>query len=231
VRPSEPFVLFDGNLARTAVGRTCTTLRELVDVVRTASDATLEHHMMRCALDDHFELYESPNDLARWCWDGLGDDALGEQLGLVDPYQYATLADVRAALVNVVEERLSQLDRVPSSRPGLELHLLESRLISFDTGERFATLAELAEALPTLSLQSLFLHVHEARRRTAGRTDDFSGWVEQQGGDPALVAKLRAVDFYFLNLNRLREDFSAIFRHFVLEPQPVVAGARPEAGR
>ena len=37
--------------------------------------------MMRCALEDHFELHEFPNDLARWCWDALGDHVLGEQLG------------------------------------------------------------------------------------------------------------------------------------------------------
>ena len=41
--PAQPFSLFDCNLARCAVGRTCTNLRELLDVVRTASDATLEH--------------------------------------------------------------------------------------------------------------------------------------------------------------------------------------------
>jgi len=48
-------------------------------------DAVLEHHMMRCALEDHFELHEFSNDLARWCWTFLGDNVLGEQLGLVDP--------------------------------------------------------------------------------------------------------------------------------------------------
>jgi hypothetical protein len=120
---------------------------------------------------------------------------------------------------------------VPWSRPGLELHLLESRVIAYDTGERFATLAELAEAMPTLSRQSLFHHVHEARRRTAGRTDDFSDWVERQGGDPALVAKLRAVDFYFLNLRQLQHDFSALFRQYALEPQAVMARQRPEDRR
>ena len=38
--------------------------------------------MMRCALEDHFELYEFPNDLARWCWDSLGDQELAEELAL-----------------------------------------------------------------------------------------------------------------------------------------------------
>jgi Family of unknown function (DUF5752) len=228
VGASEPFALFDGSIARYALGKTCTNLRELLEAVRTASDATLEHHMIHCALDDHFELYEFPNDLARWCWDGLGDDALAEQLALVDPYQCATTAELRTALINVVEDRSWQLERVPWSRPGFELHLIESRVIAYDTGERFATLRELSEALPTLSLQSLFHHVHQARRRSAGRTDDFSDWVERQGGDPALVARLRAVDFYFLNLNQVRHDFSAIIQHYVSEPQRVMAGAAEE---
>ena len=48
--------------------------------------------MMRCALEDHFELYEFPNDLARWCWTALGDNVLGEQLGLVDPYRQPSTA-------------------------------------------------------------------------------------------------------------------------------------------
>ncbi len=48
--------------------------------------------MMRCALEDHFELYEFPNDLARWCWTALGDHVLGEQLGLVDPYRQPSTA-------------------------------------------------------------------------------------------------------------------------------------------
>jgi hypothetical protein len=219
---AQPFALFDCNLARWALGKACTNLRELLDAVRTASDATLEHHMMRCALDDHFELYEFPNDLARWCWDGLGDDVLGEQLGLIDPYQNASPVSLRTALVNVVEERLWELDRVPWCRPGLELHLIESRVIAYDTGERFTTLAALAEAIPRLPLRSLFYHVHEARRRTAGRTDDFSDWLEQYGAAPGLVAKLRAVDFYFLNLNQLRNEFLGIFRQHLSASQAVM---------
>jgi hypothetical protein len=217
-----PFALFDCSLARYAVGKTCVNLRELLDVARTASDAALEHHMMRCALDDHFELYEFPNDLARWCWEGLGDDMLAEQLGLIDPYQHASTASLRAALVSVIEERLWELERVPSCRPGRELHLIESRIIAYGTGDRFPTPAALAEAMPTLPLRALFFHVHEARRRTAGRTDDFSDWLEQYGADPELVAKVRALDFYFLNLNQLRAGIIEVFRQHLPEPQVVM---------
>src|SRR5579862_7895412 len=206
MQPPEPFALFDCNLARCALGRSCTNLRELLDAVRTIPDAAIEHHLMRCAPEDHFELYEFPNDLARWCWEALGDDVLGEELGLVDPYQHPSVASLRSALVDVIEERLWNVDRVSWSRPGLDLHLIESEVIAYDTGERFPTPAALAESVPRLPLRALFYHFHEARRRSGGQTDDFSDWLEHYGADATLVARLRAIDFYFLNLNQLRSE-------------------------
>jgi hypothetical protein len=222
--PSEhqPFALFDYSLARFAMGWRCANLRELLDAVRSAPEPVLEHHMMRCALDDHFELSEFPNDLARWCWDGLGDQALAEQLSLVDPYQHESMAQLRATLTNVIEERLWGMERAPSCRPGLELHLTGSRPVAYDTGERYPTLASLAEALPRISLRSFFCHVHEARRRRAGKSDDISAWLESIGADPALVARLRAIDFYFLNLSQLRLEFIEAFRQYLPEPQVIM---------
>lgn len=206
------FSLYDCSLARCAVGRACSNLRELLDAVRTVPPAVLEHHMMRCALEDHFELYEFPNDFARWCWEALGDHLLGEQLALVDPYHLPTMDAVRTALVEIIEDRLWDLERVPWCRAGLELHLVQSRLIAYDTGERVTTLTTLAEAIERIPRRSLFFHVHEARRRTAGQTDDFSLWLEGIEADPALVARIRGIDFYFLNLTQLRQELLDVLR-------------------
>ena len=85
----EPFAVFDCSLARCAIGQSCSNLRELLTALHSVPDNVLEHHMLRCPLEDHFELYEFPNDLARWCWDALGDHVIGEQLGLVDPYRHS----------------------------------------------------------------------------------------------------------------------------------------------
>jgi hypothetical protein len=215
----EPFALFDCSLARLALGRSCTNLRELLDAVRTVPDSVLEHHMMRCVLDDHFELYEFPNDLARWSWEALGDQALAEQFGLVDPYQLDGPGPLRTALSDAIEARLWGLDRVPWCRPGLELHLIDSRLIAYDTGERFSTPTALAESLPHMSRRSLYFHAHEAYRRTKVKSGDFSVWLENCGADPMLVARLRAIDFYFMNLNQLRDELMGAFRQFVPDPQ------------
>jgi hypothetical protein len=218
---TEPFCVMDCSLVRCATGRVCSNLRELSEAICSVPDAVLEHHMMRCALEDHFELHEFPNDLARWCWTGLGDNVLGEQLGLIDPYRQPSTSALRAALVNVLEERLWGLAYVPWSRPGLELHLVQSRLIAYDTGERIVTPAALLEAVERMSPRSLFYHVHDARRRTAGQSDDFSRWLEQCGAEARLVTALRAIDFYFLNLSQLRQALVDAFGRYVAEAPPV----------
>jgi hypothetical protein len=222
VNATEPFAVFDCSLARYATGRSCTNLRELLDAIRTVPDMVLEHHMMRCALENYFELYEFPNDLARWCWEALGDRMLAEELSLVDPYSHPSLAALRATLVNIIEERVWGKEHFHTCRPGLELHPLGSRLVAYDTGERITTQAALGEALPRLSLRSFFYHVHEAHRRNSG-SDDFSTWLEKFGADASLVARLRQIDFYFLNLNQLRHEFIEAFRQAQLpEPQAIV---------
>ena len=221
----EPFALYECSLARLATGRSCSNLRELLEAMRIVPDAVLDYHMARCALDDHFELYEFPNDLARWSWDALGDHVLGEQLALVDPYQHNTPEALRTALINVLEARAWELDRVPWCRPGLELHLIAARLVAYDTGERFSTATALTEALPRLSVRSIFYHVHEARRRTNGRTDDFSAWLEGYGAEAALVTKLREIDFDFLNLNQLRERLVDVLQSSSLSDGRAKVGA------
>jgi hypothetical protein len=222
---TEPFCVMDCSLLRYATGRVCSNLRELLEAIRTVPDAVLEHHMMRCALENHFELHEFPNDLARWCWTFLGDNVLGEQLGLVDPYRQTSSGALRAALVNLIEDRLWGLSYVPWCRPGLELHLIESHLIAYDTGERIVTPAALVEAIQRVSLRSLFYHVHDARRRTAGQSDDFSSWLEQCGAEASLVATLRRIDFHFLNLSQLRQALVEAFEHYVAEAPPVARSA------
>ena len=120
-------------------------------------------------------------------------------------------------MINLIEERLWGLDRVPWCRPGGELHLIGSRLIAYDTGERIETPAALADAVEDMSPRSLFFHVHDARRRTAGQSDDFSLWLAQCGADASLIAALRNIDFHFLNLRQLRQSLIEAFQHYVAE--------------
>ena len=69
-----------------------------------------------------------------------------------------------------------------------------------------------------MSRGSLFYHVHEAHRRPDGQSDDFSDWLEREGVDAAVVARLRGIDFHFLNLNQLRRELIAALGEAGLRP-------------
>ena len=99
-------------------------------------------------------------------------------------------------------------------------------MIAYDTGERIGTPASLLEAIERMPVRSLFFHFHEARRRTLGHSDDFSLWLEQTGADASLVARVRAIDFYFLNLSQLRQALVEAFRHYV-EEAPAIPRTAP----
>jgi hypothetical protein len=202
IEAGEAFRLFDCSSVRCAVGRTCANLRELLYVLQTEPPSVLEHHMLRCALDDHFELYEFPNDLARWSWEGLGDRLLAEQLALIDPYQFHSIEELRGALTDVVDARLWTLDRVPWARSGFELPIVSSRLMIYDTGVEVKTPAALFEEFRTMSIRSLYYHVHEARQRSD--RDDFSAWLSGHAGMEQVAENIRKIDFYFLSLQQLR---------------------------
>lgn len=226
IKNTTDFAIYDCSLVRQATGVSCCNLRELLGAVQRADASVLEHHMLRCALEDHFELYEFPNDLARWCWEGLGDRELGERLGLIDPYQHGSIESLRSELVNVIEDHLWSVDHPVWCRAGMELNLVGSRLVAYDTGQRLSSLTALVEALPEMSLRSLYYHVHEGRRRTGGQTDDFSAWLETVGEAPELAGDLRQLDFYFLNLRQLQEALFEIFSKHLPNRQRSVGKAR-----
>ncbi len=210
------FHVFDCSLVRRAIGESVSTLRELVSAVGEMDSSAVEHHMMRCRLDDRFEMAEFPNDFARWCWEDLGDRITAERLALVNPYLHPSIDELRKEIAGAIEERLWSADFVSHPcRPGMELHLVGSQLVAYDTGLQVTSMTALAEALPRMSLRSVFYHVHDARRRSGGAADDFSSWLETIGADAQLVRSVREIDFYYLSLNQLREALvSVLSQHF-----------------
>jgi hypothetical protein len=222
------FAVLDCSLVQRATGEWVSNLRELLRAVREMHPFVLQHHMMRCPLGDRFELDEFPNDFARWSWQDLGDRSAGELLALVEPYKHATLESLRAEIIDVIEEHLwSGEQGLRSCRPGLEFHLIASQLVAYETDMRIDSMAFMAENISRLSNRSLFYHVHEARRRTNGRTDDFSEWLEGIGSPPELIAAIRAIDFYYLNLHQLREALQEAFRPYFSAQPLSAAGTTP----
>jgi len=207
-----PLKILDCSLLILSAGRSAQNLRELRDHLTIVTTQSISHHFYDSLLRPTFDHPQYRNDFARWASRQLRDELLAERLGVIDPIDFPDLESLRQALLDVIEDRLSEVPEVPQAPGGQGFHFLGSRFVILETGIRVTAPGELAVMLPSLSTGSIFIHFIEARRRTPSRKDDFSTWLQQWG--PAykpVCTRLEAIDHYLWSLTELRELISGSF--------------------
>jgi hypothetical protein len=222
---AEVFALKDCALLSLATGLHAQDLREFRDGLRAASLSSIYHHFWERMLRPEFDEPEYNNDFASWAFHGLRLKALAERLSIVDPSDYADLDMLRERLVEVVEQQLDEGDSVPSAASDQQFSFLRSKLVIFDTGERFSHPAELAAALPRLTTGSVYYHFIDARWRSQSRCDDLTTWLRRCGPEfGPLCARLAAFDPYFSSLEHIRDMLTDLFAEEIDEPISVNIG-------
>ncbi len=199
-------------MAILSTGRSAQSLREFRDHLAAVPASSLWHHVCDVLLRPSLENPELRNDFARWAHRRLGDDPLAERLAVIDVGGFRDGELLRQHVVDIVEERLSEVATVPVAPRGHEFHFLRSQFIIFDTNAEAADPDELGRIIPSLSTGSIFFHFVEARRHPVRGVDDFSSWLGKWG-EPfaALRDRLARVDFNQFSLIELRERISACF--------------------
>lgn len=181
-------------------------LRELRERIGSAGDNVLAHHFfetsLRPTVDDPF--YR--NDFAVWASLRLRDAVLAERLGIIDPYACSSMEELRAIVLEILDDRLGEAPTLASCLPGQEFIFLEAVTVVFDTGERIRQPSELAAAIGRMTSGSIYYHFLDARRRPPRRKDDFTAWLLDRG-EPidAYTRRLSSIDFSFRTLPQIRE--------------------------
>lgn len=187
-------------------------LRELRDRISACSEDVLYHHFCETLIRATFDDPEYRNDFAVWAKDSIGDRVLAERLGIIDPYVFQTPAELRNHVLDIIEDRLSELSPwVPTARPGREFFLMRATTVAFDTGVRLTTIAELGAAIEQMSNGSIFYHFLEGLRRPPIMMDDFSAWLTTRSKKEKKIAdEISSLDFYFKALPTLRDELARI---------------------
>lgn len=182
-------------------------LRELRDRIASCSHDVLYHHFCETTLVTSFDYPDYRNDFAVWAKRPLSDDILAERLGMIDPYSFSSFEELRAATLEIIDERLSEIPMVPWARQGHELHLMEATTVVFDTGKRIIQPDQLISMIKCMTSGSIYFHFLEARRRTLNRIDDFSVWLQDWGDEwRHYIRAMRTIDFAFNTLAELRDE-------------------------
>jgi hypothetical protein len=210
-----PFAVKDCALLAVATGRRAQNLRELRDILITIHPASIYHHFWGGLLRPSFDDPQFNNDFAAWCHYALHDDILAERLAVTDPTDYEDLEALRHSLLEVIEERLDEIERPQWARIDQQFNFLRSQIVVFDTHRSLANPEHFVHAINRMSVSSVFYHFVDARRRDPVGMDDFRTWLAGFGDIYAeLSANLASVDPYFINLDELRQQLVLVFENY-----------------
>jgi len=223
------FAIKDCALAMIAEGRRAQTLRELRDALRDIHPGCIYHHFWGTLLRPQFSDREFNNDFATWCHHGLHDSAIAERLAVIDPADFADLEGLRQELIEVIDERLDETEMVLFARADQQFHFARSVIVVFDTHKRLSQPRELVEAVPQMSVGSIFYHFIDARRRDPVSVDDFRAWLMGLGPEyEGLCESVAEVDPYFESLFVIRQRLTEVFTQHLGPPLQRKAAQRQE---
>jgi len=203
-----PFEIKDCALLRQMSGLPpAVNLRELRERIAACSQDVLYHHFCDTQLAPSTDYPDYRNDFAIWARRRLGDQIVAERLGMIDPYVFPSIEELRKVTLDIIDERLSEAFMVPWARPGHEFYCMQAVTVVFDTGKRVLRPDELASAISIMTNGSIYFHVLEARRRNPAGVDDFSAWIQGLEGDWERYMKaIREIDVTFHTLAEIRSE-------------------------
>jgi len=206
-RNNMPFNIKDCTLITRMAGlSTAMNLRELRERIKICPVESIFHHFCETVIRPTFDDPEFRNDLAIWAARHIRDRILAERLGILNPYAMDDFEQLRLHVLDILDERLSELFYFPWAPRGEEFQFMQAATVVFETGIELKTPEDIIRRLPQMSLSSIYYHFVEARRRTENRTDDFSAWLVDFGeGVAPLLEALHGIDFYFLTLPELKQ--------------------------
>jgi hypothetical protein len=201
-----PFTVKDCTLITRMAGvPNAMNLRELQERVRICPLECLFHHFCETVIRPTFDDPEFHNDFAVWAGRQLRDRVLAERLSIINPYKLDSFEQLRDAVMDILEERLSEVHYIQWVPPGHYFQFMQAVTVVFNTGVELKTPADFGAQLKHMSFGSIYYHFVEARRRTDEKRDDFSEWLAGFGEQvrPVLDA-LAGVEFYYLSLRELK---------------------------
>ncbi len=188
------------------LGRTAWDERQLLEIIEEIPLDSVYYHTHSFFLRHQYIAGPYPNDFATWAAMQLRDHVLAEKLGILDPFDYDNLETLRAEIVNIIDNHLSQLQIIPRIIYGEPFYFMQSRIISVPTGLEAHDLAEFCEILSNTDPSVVYFHTFEAMLRLGRREGDFPLWIKTQLGENQLATAISLLDLYMSNLEFIRKQ-------------------------
>ena len=189
---------------RQAVGRRALDERELMDRLEEVPTDSVFYHTHGYFLRQRAITTVYGNDFASWVATQVRDQVLAERLAVVNPFEFASLEQLREELASIIHDHLLRLSAVPRLEFGEPFYFQQSHIVEVSLGPGASTLAEFRAGLVAVDASAIYFHMVEARARLGRRAGDFAEWIRTSLEMPELADRIERIDTYMTSLERVR---------------------------
>lgn len=185
-------------------------LAEFLQALRECPEDSIFHHTFQTLEEHHFIPEGFSNDFAHWALTECNEPALAELLAGVDVREFTSVAELRARLVQVVEQFLERNPATVGRSARDPLYFRTSDSVVLPTSFVAHSLQEFTEGLRRVSVHSIHHHFIEARLRIKLMSNDFSQWLYEDAGLTQPARALNRIDIYTATLEDIRAQIIRI---------------------
>ena len=204
VAAASPFVFYGCVELREILGLRARDERELMEILERAPLGSVYYHTYSVFLRHHQLAGAYPNDFANWVAFQVRDQVLGERLGVVDPFGFASLEALREEFVSIIDHHIAALHPVPRVVFGDPFFFVQSHVIEVPTGLEARTLAEFHRCLAEVEASSIYFHALESKVRRGHPKGDFADWIGGALGRESLADEVARLSPYLGGLEEIR---------------------------
>lgn len=211
-KATTPFYFIGCVELREMLGRKAVDVQQLMAVIEEAPLDSIYYHTHSYFLRHEQAPTLFSNDFATWVAVSVRDRALGEKLGLIDPFEFRDLESLRGEIVGTIDEHLKTLWNVPRLIQGEPFEFIRSHIIEVDLELNAGSLKEFRDLLGSVDRGALFNHICEAKIRKGRRSSDFVAWIGSENGLGLtdLAEQVAAIQPLGLSLEGIRTRMLAI---------------------
>ncbi|HLW54766.1 MAG TPA: DUF5752 family protein [Candidatus Angelobacter sp.] len=185
-------------------------LQELLDAIRTCSDACIFQHTFQTLEEHHFLREGFSNDFSHWAFSACNEIELAERLAATDIREFTSIAPLRERLVQIIDAYLRKNQRA-AGKPALEpFYFMAADLVVIPTPYSACSGEEFAEGLRKVSVHSIYYHFIDARLRLKLNNNDFSIWLENELDMGQAAERINRIDIYTSTLEGVRRNILRI---------------------
>ena len=202
----QPFRFSSCMELREVIGKRAMDEHPLLELIEEAPADCIYYHTHSYYLRHAYTQQLYSNDFATWMVLYAQDRVLGERLGMLDPFEFGDIEQLRDEIVTIMADHLNHSTVVSRCVVSEPFEFVRSHVIEIPLGLDVRSLLEFRDALAEVEVGAVYNHVCEARMRRKPLSVDFAYWLasEKGLGLQELAQKVEQVGRLGLSLEGMR---------------------------